>query len=326
MLKKTAQIMFVLSAFVLLAAAPASAETNWNLQAVDASGVSTWSGSYPITLIGVILNNPEDMLDSTYDADAFANGTMGAQWQMFIQGISGDHAGTAMWMGQNYNSLGAWIPAGNSYDETAWASEMLRVNYDSATGRQFRQGDLVMITANKSLFYGGKRNINESHRTMSANDFTITLITADYGLPAADVITISDLLVSSSVEGYDPAYPMFDQSRLTGAEYYQGTYVLLTGLTLTDDSGWGKEAWADRLCTVEDKFGNEFTLRMPLSDLGEIPSGEFSAYGIINQESGSGSDGRYGYELFVTGIVVPEPASMTIIAIGSIACILRRKK
>ncbi len=322
---KTARIMFVLSAFVLFAAAPALAETNWNLQAVDADGVSTWSGSFPFTLTGVILNNPEDMLDSTYDADAVTNGTMGAQWQLFIQGIGGDHAGTAIWIGQNYNSISPTIPAGNSYDETAWTSEMLRVNYDSTSSHQFRQGDLVTITINKSLFYGGKRNVNESHRTTSANDFTVTLVTADYGLPTAEVITISDLLVSSSVAGYDPTYPMFDQSRLTGAEYYQGAYVLLTGLTITDGSGWGQTEWGDRLCTVEDEFGNEFTLRMPLNDLGEMPTGEFSAYGIINQESGSGSNGRMGYELFVTG-VVPEPACMTILAFGSIACILRRRK
>ena len=45
----------------------AQSETHTNLQAVDASGVSTWAGAHPFTLLGVILNDPEEMLDSTWD-------------------------------------------------------------------------------------------------------------------------------------------------------------------------------------------------------------------------------------------------------------------
>jgi hypothetical protein len=64
---------------------------------------------------------------------------------------------------------------------------------------------------------------------------------------------------------------------------------------------------------------------MPLYDLGDVPTGAFDAYGITNQESGSGSNGRMGYELFVTS-VVPEPASLSILAIGALACLRRRRK
>lgn len=284
-------------------ASMARAETHWNLQAVNANGVSTWSGTYPFTVVGVILNNPEDMLNVEFDPLAETNGTMGAQWQMFVQGIGGDRCGTALWMGQNYNSLGAWIPAGNSYDAAAWASEMNRVNYDAASGHHFRQGDLVAVTANKSLFYGGKTNINESHRTTPSNDFSISLITADYGLPKAEVLGLGDLYASTSAPGYDAAYPMFDQTRATGAEHYQGMYVRLNGLTLTEGSGWGQSAWGDRVCVVTDGFGHSLNLRMPLCDVGAMPTGAFDAYGLINQESGSGSNGRMGYELFVMSVV-----------------------
>ena len=38
------------------------AETHWNLQAVDTHGVSTWNGSFPFTVTGVLLCDPEEML------------------------------------------------------------------------------------------------------------------------------------------------------------------------------------------------------------------------------------------------------------------------
>ncbi|MFP4107048.1 MAG: PEP-CTERM sorting domain-containing protein [Phycisphaerae bacterium] len=319
----------VLVGSLLVIASSASAETKHrDLQAVDEDGVSTWSGSHPFTVTGVILNNPEDMLDPTFDPTASPtdtdNGRMGGEWQLFIQGVGDDRGGTALWMGQNYNSLGPWIPAGNSYNETDWTSEMTRVNYD-ATGRRFRQGDLVEVTANKSLFYGGKRNVNESHRTTRDNNFSISLVTADYGLPTAEALSLSDLYASTSADGYDSKYPMFDQTRNTGAEHYQGMYVRLNGLTLTDSSGWDGTAWDDRLCTVADDLGHTLNFRMPLYDLGDVPTGVFDAYGIINQESGSGTNGRMGYELFVTS-VVPEPASLSLLTFGALACLRRRRK
>ena len=100
--------------------------------------------------------------------------------------------------------------------------------------------------------------------------------------------------------------------------------VLLLSMLWTDDSGWGQSAWGDRLCTATDGLGHVLSLRMPLYDLGSPPTGAFDAYGIVNQESGSGSDGRFGYELFVTSIAaeaepVPEPATMTLLAIGTAA-------
>lgn len=308
-----------------------TAVTNEEFQAVTATGTSAWNSdhtiNYPITITGILLNNYEDMLDSTWDPDAVEDGVMGAQWQIFIQGTGvgedEDHAGTALWMGQNYDSLGQGV---GTYDYTAWTSEMNRLNYDATTGHQFRQGDLVEVTVNASKFFGGKRNINEDHNTATSKDFSIRWISSvPNGLPAAKDITLSDLYLDPSNPEYNSDYPMFDQTRNSGAEKYQGMYVHLTGLTLTDASGWNETAWGLRLCTVTDDPNNPertFTLRMPLCDLGDAPTGEFDVYGIINQESGRGDNGRFGYEIFVME-VVPEPATLLLLTAGGL--LLRKR-
>ncbi|MGQ9661123.1 MAG: hypothetical protein ACUVWX_02155 [Kiritimatiellia bacterium] len=303
------EIMQIIVSGMLTAGLVATAqplETHTNLQSVTATGTSAWQGSHPFKLRGVILNNPEEMLDSTWDAGAESGGRMGAQWQVFFQAVaSGDRGGTACWMGQNYNSIGPWIPPGNFYSEQEWSNEMYRVNHDPTTGHKFRKGDLVEVTARTSLFYGGKRNINESHRTTPSNDFSIVLLQAGYGLPEPEVIRLSDLVLPDDGNP-STREDIFDQSRQSGGECYQGMRVRIEEIQMTTNyfgtNGWGKTAWNDRRCTVTDGQGRYFTLRMPLTDLGLIPSGWFSAVGILNQESGSGSDGTYGYELFVQEI------------------------
>jgi hypothetical protein len=232
---------------------------------------------------------------------------MGAQWQVFIQAV-GDHdrGGTACWMGQNYSSLGPWIPEGQSYSQQGWAEEIERIGSDPASGRLFQKGDLVLVTARKSLFYGGKLNINEAHRVEQTNNFSIELIAPRFGLPDPDVIRLEDLVAA---DDGDPGTheDLFDPSRESGGEHYQGMRVCLSNIRLSSEyygsAGWdAHSSWADRLCTVTDGKGRFFTLRMPRTDLGPPPEEWFSAVGILNQESGSGSDGTYGYELFVQEI------------------------
>ena len=52
---------------LLLAAGISHAESFSNFEAVDANGFSTWNGSYPVTLVGVLLTDPSEMLDATPD-------------------------------------------------------------------------------------------------------------------------------------------------------------------------------------------------------------------------------------------------------------------
>jgi hypothetical protein len=304
-MKKYTWVIAVAGTF-LAASAWAQPETHTNLQAVDVNGVSAWAGTHPFTLRGVILNNPEEMLDAAWDPGAESSNRMGAQWQVFIQTIAGDdRGGTACWMGQNYRSLGPWIPEGNFYSESEWSNEMFRLNYDTNTLHHFRKGDLVEVTANKSLFFGGKRNVNESHRVTNENDFVITLIQAGYGLPDPEMIHLSDLV---NVDDGNPGTheDLFDANRLSGGEHYQGMRVRIESIRMATNgygaAGWGATNWSDRLCTVTDGENRFFTLRMPLEDMGPVPNGWFSAVGILNQESGSGVDGTFGYELFVQEI------------------------
>ena len=74
----------------LLAGASSQAETFQNLEAVDASGFSTWAGSYPLTVMGVILNDPGEMLDATPNFIPWNNGAsayqLGGQWQSLCAG------------------------------------------------------------------------------------------------------------------------------------------------------------------------------------------------------------------------------------------------
>ncbi|MDY7011188.1 MAG: hypothetical protein SVV80_10625 [Planctomycetota bacterium] len=320
MFSKTAMNLFIGAVALLLISSPSPAETHWEIQTVDANGVGTFSGS--ATVIGVILNNHENMLDSTYNAP----GWMGAQWQIFIQSVEvQDYAGTACWMGQKYGNF-PFNPDIESYTEAEWAGEMNRLNYDPGTGHHFRRGDLVQVAANFTGFYGGKTNINEGHKKSVLMDFDITLVQSGYGLPTPEVITLA--MVMDPDDGDANTHEdIFDQTRLSGGEYYQGRYVRINELTIVDSSGWGQEAWGSRICTVTDGTGRIFKLRMPrgsMVDLGDVPTGEFDVIGIFNQESDSGADGTFGYELYVTE-VIPEPACVSLLTISGLA-LLRRKQ
>lgn len=298
----------------------AMGETHSSLQAVNPDGTSAWSGSLPFTIRGVLLNDPEEFLDTSANFvpwnDGAGAGKMGGQWQVFIQAVdAGDRGGTALWMGQNYGNL-AWIKDSvKSYTDQEWAAEVNRVNRDPVNNHRFRKGDLVEVTANRSLFYGGKRNINEAHDKSPGADFTIVLVRADHGLPEPELIALSDLV---RPDDGDPntKEDIFDPTRQTGGEHYQGMRVRISGLALVDDAGWGKTGWEERKCIVTDGEGRYFPVRTSLYNLGPAPVGKFDAIGILNQESGSGSNGTFGYELFVQEVIVHDPPVLRISVIS----------
>jgi hypothetical protein len=265
-----------------------------------------------------MLNDPEERLDAAPQFLPWNNGgnafRLGGEWEIFIQAVEpGDRGGTACWMGQNYGNL-PWLHDEDlSYSDTVWLAEVDRLNRDPEHHHRFRAGDLVEVTAARSLFYAGKRNINEAHDTQPSADFVIRLLHAGYGLPEPEVITLSDL---TRPDDGDPqtSEAIFDATRSSGCEYYQGMRVRITGLRLVDDSGWGQTAWGDRLCIVRDGTGRHFTLRMPLTDLGPAPEEAivFDAVGILDQDSGSSQDGTTGYNLFVQEIYVDEAPRLSI--------------
>ncbi|HTY86510.1 MAG TPA: hypothetical protein VMB80_03520 [Candidatus Acidoferrum sp.] len=304
---------------LLLVANPLRAESFSNLEAVDASGVSTWNGSYPITLVGVPLTDPGEMLDSTPNYLPWNNGAnafnLGGEWQVFVQALGGgDRGGVECWMAQNYGNL-PWEPhdGSDSYDNPTWTLEVNRVSHDPATGYALHKGDLVMIKANGSLFYGGMQNVNEEHSTDPAYDFAISLVSSNFGLPAPQVISLSSVVGTNL--GPTGHYDMFDPTRATGGEHYQGMRVRINGLTLVTTSGWNTNAdWSLRYCTATDGQGRQFPLIHPLYDLGPAPTNQFDATGVFLQESGSGTDGTFGYELFVQEIT---PSSSVVLNLAN---------
>ena len=127
-------------------------------------------------------------------------------------------AASSAGLAQDYGNLPWEGNSDFSYTDMAWATEVSRVSHDPATGHAFHKGDLVTITANGSLFYGGMQNINEEHSIDPAYDFTISLVSSNYGLPALKVISLSSVVRTNlSPTGH---YDIFDPTRATGGEHY----------------------------------------------------------------------------------------------------------
>ena len=250
LIRKHSQAVLALVA-LSLAGGLSQAETHSNLQAVTSIGTSAWAGSLPYTMRGVLLCNPDEMLDSTPRFLPWNGGAnmlqLGAEWQVTIQAVEpGDRGGTTCWMGQSYGNM-PWLHSDDlSYSNEAWVPEILRLNFDPSSLHPFRAGDLVEITVREAEFYGGKRNINEAHDIDPAANFDIRLVTANYGLPAPEVITLTNVMQPGGTPSNWQSWPaIFDQTRATGAEHYQGMRVRLNNLTLVTTNGWNPtNAWA----------------------------------------------------------------------------------
>ena len=279
---------------LLLVAAPgARAETHAALQAVNADGSSAWSGGSlpledPIVLCGVWLTATDEWLSTNY-VEGATTPSGGGQFQVFLQAVDdGDRGGTALFMSQ-WNRT-----AKDGYSREAWDAELARVTRDSS-GRAFRPGDIVEVTARAALPYGGKLNVNEAHLLGPEYDFKIALVQSNAGLPRAEPVTLADfveLVDGESVEIFDP-------TRQTGGERWQGMRVRLDGVSLVSTNGWQSTGpFGVRLGQVRDAEGRLFNVRHPLKDIGDPPAGEFSVIGVVNQE-GSNTN---GYELLMQEI------------------------
>ncbi len=264
------------------------AVTHEMFQAVNADGTSPFSGPDTVVLEGIILNAPERFLDPAAGAPAY----MGGQWQIFLQGEGDDHAGTALWMGQYYGKLPWLTHPDDSYTDAEWISELCRINHDPNTGYLFQPGDRVRVTG-KYLFYGGKLNINEQHDIAPENNFTIELLMPAVGLPQPEVVSLDELKDMNNNFVFDP-------TRNSGCEYYQGRRIRINDVSFVNPENWGPNA-ALEITNASGKtfpvllgFGVGFHLNP--NDLNPV----FDVIGILDQEDKDGDPPFTGdYRLFV---------------------------
>ena len=257
-------------------------------QVVDGDGVGTFPVISPIKMRGVILNRSVDMLDGAAGADPF----MGGQWQVFFGAVdAGDFGGTAMYMGQNIGKIVGNHPAG-SYTDSEWFAELDRLNHDPVTGRLFQPGDLVEIRARApGLFFRGKTNINEQHQKTTEADFDVVLLQANYGLPTPTVVQLSSVKDASDLF-------IFDATRASGAEHYQGDVLKIENVEFTAGT-WGP----GQTMTISDGSGRTLPVLLGLGggfSLYDAPSGSFDIVGVFDQEDTDGTDGyKASYRLWV---------------------------
>jgi hypothetical protein len=283
------------------------------LQAVNATGASLNPPNTPISLTGVVSNNPWDMLDYTDSA-------LRPQWQVFIQateeaknGSFGDFGGTALYMGR-------FGPPFNNpteiYSASDWKKEMDRLNYPNDANQvlpSLRRGDVIRVDAKApGAFYNGKFNINEKHSNNLANDFNITILERGAALTAAS-ISLADVKDASNNF-------IFDQTRLIGAEHYQGSLVHLDNLMLVDTqanlANWTLNGTVQ---VKQDNLTMDLKLGLDPNLVSFRPTAEtkFSITAIFDQES---ADWKSGYRLWLTNAgdfsVVPEPSTVVLVLLG----------
>lgn len=275
----------LIAAALTVAVVTSFATTHWELQAVNSSGVATHPDlqtANKVTVQGILLNRSETFLDpaARYNETPF---DLGGQWQIFVQGENGDHAGSAVWMGQCYANLPWGV---GRYTNQQWQDELYRLNHDPNTGYAFRPGDRIEVTG-LLKFYNGKTNINERHATDPAYDVTIRLIKAGLGLPAPEEVTLDQL--KDSTDNF-----IFDPSRLTGPEFYQARLVRLNGVSFVTPSLWAPGAEmtvTDGSRTFPVVLGNGGGFALFGNNLADT----FDLVGIMDQENSSTA----GYHIWV---------------------------
>jgi hypothetical protein len=271
------------------------------LQAVNEAGAGAFAFDVPLKARGVIINDYADMLPSAPSATPF----LGGMWQIYVQAVdAGDFGGTACWMGQNIGKLVGNDPNGN-YTDAEWVAEIGRLTHDPLTGHTFQPGDLVEVRARApGFFHNGKGNINEQHSNDSILDFDIYLLTADYGVPRPKLVTLAAL--KDAADAF-----LFDATRATGCEHYQGALVRVNGVTLVSTAGWGPGAEL-RITDGTRTFPVLLGIGPGFSTY-PAPTGVVDVIGILDQEDSNPADGfAQGYRLWVmdytgSGCILPAP-------------------
>ncbi len=298
-------------------------------QAVNDDGTSAYPyDGFPVRLRGVLLNNPEDWLDATFQNPPVGPG---GQWEIIVQAVDldgtafdpdadstfGDFGGTAAWMGQNYAFLSG-KPDTFFYSTTEWADELARLNY--AGGKpgdapMIRAGDLIELRARGGKNFQGKMNVNEQHDISPDIDFEIVLLQQGFGRPQPAALTLDTFKDES--DQY-----LFDPTRQTGGEHYQATWVELRNVEFVDAADWG----AGIELELRDATGRTLPIQLGMNDSFDTmpaPDGLFNVSGIVNQ-GGSDTGGYYLVALDAGDFIVPEPATLMVLVGGGVLLALRR--
>ncbi len=290
------------------------------LEAVNPDGSSSFSwptNGSPITVMGIVLNNPSAMLDTTANQNT-TPWNLGGQWQIFIQAYGdstigqtpGDFGGCEVWMGQCYGNLPFIGDPNDVYTNSQWNTVVADLNnpplwpssgtislqessgsngspavWPSSGTVSLKAGDVVAFTS-YGLEYEGMVNLNQQH--VVGNPLSLSVLETGAQLPAPTVTTLPQLMNSSSVFYFDP-------TRQTGAEHLQGTLVQLDGVHVSSGT------WApNNQVVLSDATGRQMILNIGNNpDLAVAPTGTFNITGIEDQESTSVSS-TDGYTLWVT--------------------------
>ena len=283
--------------------------THSEYQAVNTDGSPAYDGTFPVRLVGAVLNNTEDWLDPTSDyTSTYVPFAMGGQAEFFFQAVDldgtvwdtdassafNDFGGTAAWMGQNYGNRPFIADPIFNYTDDHWTAELHRLGLYGGDGitEPLRAGDLVEVRINGGLHYAGKYNVNEQHSIDPSMDYEIVVLQRGYGLPDATPITLSDLKLADNTF-------IFDATRQSGGELYQSTLVELHDVWIESAVSWQ----TDSILAVTDGV-RTFDVQLCLNDSFDgtelfVPGEHFNVTGILDQAASSGVYGTDGYQLLV---------------------------
>jgi hypothetical protein len=303
-------------------------------QAVHSDGSTAFTGPVPFRMRGVVLDNTEDWLHAT-ERYSEIPWDLGGEAEIFVQAVDldgtpwdadpglpfEDFGGTAAWLGQCYGNLGFIGDPAFSYIDRAmagqpgetrpvWYDELDRLGLsrpDTPLGPDqiVRAGDLVELRARVNGFnYKGKHNVNEQHNNAVQQDYEIVILAKAYGLPPPPVLTL-DLLKDPS----DNA--IFDPSRQTGGEHYQGALVQVDGIAFDGLSAGDPLSSGTTLLAIDGR-GRSLEVYLGLNesfDSGVVPDGQLSITGILDQLASTDA-GMDGYRLLVMHMASIQPGPL----------------
>lgn len=223
-------------------------DTHWNVQQVDANGncVHPLVGAPMLDGYGNPIESNKVQLTGVVVADPDDLVDTASQYMLVVQGEGDDHAGTQLWSGIFF------------HDPNLWPEYPLNVLC----------GDRVRVTGFIMDFIG-KVNMNERHSGNPAVNFQVEVL-EHVGMPDPEVVP---MLAHAN---------FFDQTRLTGGEWYQSRWVRVNSVEIV-----GGDTWATgNQVIISDGTGQ---LGMKLSSAGDFssytpPAGKFDVLAVFDQE------------------------------------------